>query len=77
VARYFVIIEDAEPVWPPVAFDDYVSAYAHAVKVAKTWEGVHGSPIIRVKGIDGYDPSWTADELLRVERIINRFKNLK
>lgn len=50
MSQYLVIIEDADAVWPPVEFDDWLSAIRHAIRVAKTFEAVSGSPGIRVVG---------------------------
>jgi hypothetical protein len=71
VPRYSVVIEGAELVWPPVEFDDFKEAYAHAIMIAKSWEGLNGSPEIRVRGIEGYDPVWTVDELLSLEKFLH------
>jgi hypothetical protein len=74
VPNYKVVIVGAAAVWPPVRFNDYAEAYAHAVKVAKSLEGVNGSPKIQIKG-KGSGRILTVAELLRVERTIKIFKN--
>jgi hypothetical protein len=73
VSKYKVVIVGAAGVWPPVRFDDYGTARAHATKVAKSLEGVNGSPKIQIQGEGGR--VWTVDELLAVERFLSYFRN--
>ena len=70
--RYSVVIDgDDGSVWPPVPFDDPSSAWKYACKIAKSWEGLNGSPLIRLKIIDGRDSVWTVNEILELEKFLD------
>jgi hypothetical protein len=75
MSRYFVIVEDAETVWPPMSFDDGNLAVLHAIKVAKTWEGVNGAPrlSIRATGVDTDTGRWTVERLLTFAKFIGKY----
>ena len=70
MSRYFIAIEDAESVWPPVGFDDGDAAVLHAIKVAKSLEGVRGAPRLVLRYPNGDSESWSAEGLLTVARKI-------
>jgi hypothetical protein len=73
VSKYKVLIVGASSVWPPVHFDNYTMAKAHAVKVANSLAGVSGRPKIRIEGELGR--VWTVDELLYVEKFLTFNRN--
>jgi hypothetical protein len=63
--------------WPPIVFDDIEAAFAHAIRVAKSWEGLSGGPGIRIKGVEGYALDdfadlcrWLIGQLLSIVEIV-------
>jgi hypothetical protein len=67
---FSVVIEgDTDSVWPPVTFDDYISALRHAIRVANSWKGVNGAPRIRIDGASYCEPL-DVDTLLTMEMLI-------
>lgn len=71
------MIEGAESIWPPMLFENIREAFNHAFRIAKSWEGLKGAPEIIIKGMDGYEPVWTVDELLRFEKFLNLSRSRK
>lgn len=73
MSEYAVVTVGAEDVWPPAKFNDLESAFRHAIRIAKTFKGVTGSPRFQVIG-PGSDPGvWSVDGLLFMEDVIDQF----
>ncbi|MGY3588515.1 hypothetical protein ACVIGB_002526 [Bradyrhizobium sp. USDA 4341] len=73
MSDYAVFIVDADPVWPPAEFNDWDSAIRHAVRVAKTFKGVTGSPGFQIIGHDCDDGVWSVEGLLFIGMMIDEY----
>jgi len=69
MSRYTVLVEDAEEVWPPVLFDDFLSAIRHAITLAKGFGTSPNSPRIGILGDTPLDYQ-SVDWYLRAEMMI-------
>jgi hypothetical protein len=76
VMSYFAVtIEgDADGVFPPRMFDDFLSAIDYAETVLTPLEGVAGSPGVHITGVgDDYDDQvWTLERLRALQMIAGR-----
>ncbi|WP_143029633.1 hypothetical protein [Bradyrhizobium brasilense] len=73
MSQYAVIIVDADPVWPPAKFNDWRSAFRHAIKVAKSFEGIGGSPGLRIIGPDCHPGVWSVEGLLLMGLLMDEY----
>jgi hypothetical protein len=72
--QYLVVVEgDADGVYPPREFFDFLEAVDYGIQVLTTWEGVTGSPGLHITGHgEKYDDQlWTLERLRAVRAVVD------
>jgi len=72
MSQYVVEIEgDTDPVFPRLAYDDFLSAVERVAVVLESWDGATGSPRVRIVG--DCDPGfWTLNGIRQFREWIEK-----